>query len=342
MRKSNIELLRILAMLMILGLHANYKSLGIPNSVDILDSPIPSFCRVSLEMICIISVNVYVLISGWFTIKASIKGICNFLFQVFFILIITYLIGIILGIEQVTLKTIAQCLVIGENAWFVKSYIALYILSPLLNKFCQTSRKRQLEAVVIGFYVFQTIWGYSSGKYDVTLNGYSTFSFIGLYLLAQYIRKYGKKLFSIGKWLFIFSMILMITTSYTALKYKIPFIGGYMMSYTNPLNIIAATGFLLIFQKIKIKTSSIINYIASSSFAVYLFQDCIGWSENLYTGLSKEIYQHYSGISYIINILGLLFLVFFLGILLDQFRKFFWRLLERYLTINHFFNKTVA
>ena len=74
-RFSNIELLRIVAMLLVVFVHANYFSLGWINIDDINNDPINSFVRIILEQICIVCVNVFVLISGWFGIKPSLKGV---------------------------------------------------------------------------------------------------------------------------------------------------------------------------------------------------------------------------------------------------------------------------
>ena len=79
-RKSNIELLRIVAMLMVLFLHSNFLSLGYVDKVISVET----FWRVMAEQLCIICVNVFVLISGWFGIKSNLKGSFSLLFQVFF------------------------------------------------------------------------------------------------------------------------------------------------------------------------------------------------------------------------------------------------------------------
>lgn len=61
-RLSNIELLRIVAMVMILILHAN-GALGPFVAVDNTDTPTASFIRLLIEQTCIVSVNVFVMIS---------------------------------------------------------------------------------------------------------------------------------------------------------------------------------------------------------------------------------------------------------------------------------------
>ena len=83
-RNSNIELLRIIAMVMILGLHVNFLAIGGPSTQDITSSPFQSFIRLFAEYICIVGVNIFVLISGWFGINYKPKGIVQFLFQSMF------------------------------------------------------------------------------------------------------------------------------------------------------------------------------------------------------------------------------------------------------------------
>ena len=78
-RNSNIELLRIIAMVMILGLHVNFLAIGQPSTQEIVSSPIQSFIRLFAEYACIVGVNVFVLISGWFGIHYKPKGIVQFL-----------------------------------------------------------------------------------------------------------------------------------------------------------------------------------------------------------------------------------------------------------------------
>lgn len=85
-RKSNIELCRIIAMLLVVLLHANYLSLGGVELNDVEVAPLDSFLKVLSEQLCIICVNVFILISGWFGIKANIKGAVSLLFQVFSII----------------------------------------------------------------------------------------------------------------------------------------------------------------------------------------------------------------------------------------------------------------
>lgn len=83
-RQSNIELLRIISMLMVVLLHANYFTIGAVARADVLAAPVQSFVRMFLEQTCIVAVDVFVLISGWFGIRPSLKGAGSILYQVVF------------------------------------------------------------------------------------------------------------------------------------------------------------------------------------------------------------------------------------------------------------------
>ena len=52
--------------------------------VDIQQFAGASFVKAYAEQLCIICVNVFVLISGWFGIRPCVKGVLSLLFQVYF------------------------------------------------------------------------------------------------------------------------------------------------------------------------------------------------------------------------------------------------------------------
>lgn len=188
-RQSNFELLRILAMFLVLVVHSDFWSIGAPSVDEYQTATLTSVIRSVIQCVSIICVNVFVCISGWFGIKASLKGITTFLFQCVFIVSITYIFALLTGICHFSLTGIRQCLLLDSSLWFVKAYIGLYILSPVLNSFSDSASCRQFVQVLVPFYIFQTLFGIA-GAAPYILNGYSVFSFAGLYLLAKFVRKY--------------------------------------------------------------------------------------------------------------------------------------------------------
>lgn len=196
-RQTNMEILRILAMFLILTVHADFWSLGAPSTEECFDRPIASITRILIEAIAILSVNTFVLISGWFSIKPSIKGFCNFIFQCAFFFFGIYAFMVITGLQMLSWQGIKIAFMLTPKNWFVKAYIGLYILAPVLNYFCDKASRKQFRNLLIGFFIFQTIYGCSGAAVFIE-SGYSTFSFIGLYLLARYLRIYNSTRYKCG------------------------------------------------------------------------------------------------------------------------------------------------
>lgn len=187
-RQSNMELLRIVATFLVLVAHADFYALGTPTALDAQTAPISTFLRFFTESISIVSVNVFVLISGWFGIRPSIRGVGNFLFQCFFYKFAIYGLFLAWGLAAFNAREVAECLYMTRWDWFVKAYFGLYILSPVLNAFVEKATARQMACVVGSFFLFQTLYAWVSVAALDFRNGYSTLSIIGLYLLARYVR----------------------------------------------------------------------------------------------------------------------------------------------------------
>lgn len=81
LRQSNIELLRIISMLLVLMVHADFTSIGTPSRDLMLVSPGQFTFRVLVEFLSVLCVDIFVVISGWFSIRLSVRGLCNYLWQ---------------------------------------------------------------------------------------------------------------------------------------------------------------------------------------------------------------------------------------------------------------------
>lgn len=327
-RESNFELLRIIAMFMVLALHANFFAIG--KGVDLADfhsSPLSASIRLLIEMMSIVSINVFVMISGWFGIKPSARSFGNFVFQCLFFLVGIYVIALLSGTVPLSLKGVASCLTLtsGYN-WFIRAYLGLYVLSPILNAFLEHCSKRQLEYVLISFYTFQTIYGFIANV-DFFCSGYSTFSFIGLYLLSRYLRLYGMAVYKFGGAIYIVSVLVNMLFYLIFIVFDIQQI--HTTSYVDPLVVTGAAGLIIWIAQLSINTSRLINFIASSSFAVYLLHQNPTICDITFRPLMKSIYEHFNGPVCLAVEFVVLVLIFALAVLLDQPRKCIWNCLWR-------------
>lgn len=314
-------------MFMILVVHADFWLLGLPTLAEFHTAPAGTWTRILIESASIGCVNIFILISGWFSIRVSVRGFCSFLFQCAFFLLGSYLLMIIAGQEQLGLRQLAPYLCFTKANWFIKAYIGLYILAPMLNLFAEKATKRQLALTLLGFYSFQTLYGWTNSAVFVE-QGYSTFSFIGLYLLARYLKLHGNPLRG-GEWrLFAAAVILNSALTVGLVCNNGERFVALLYSYANPLVIILSVMLLLAFAKLRIPYSPAINRIGKSSFAVFLFHANLTVFNFTFRKLIVGIYASYGGIVCLFLIFCILAALFFVAVLVDQFRIYCWDKLE--------------
>ncbi len=152
-RESNTELLRIIAMLGIMILHADFFALGFPQRDDCIDFPFTSFLKFLIESVFIISVNVFVLISGYYGIRPKINSFLSFCFQILFFNTFFFLLfSLIIPEDAFCWSGISSIFMLDSRFWFVKAYIFLYLLAPVLNSFSSCSNKSYFQLLLISFF----------------------------------------------------------------------------------------------------------------------------------------------------------------------------------------------
>lgn len=328
-RLSNFELLRLISMFMVLIVHANFQALGSPTSMDLHTSPVVSISRILLQSFALVCVNVFVLISGWFGIHFSFKGICQLLFQTFFFLFGIYFVCLTVGFESLSTKSFGKCIMLDHATWFVKSYLCLYILAPVLNSFVEYTPQKDFKKVLVLFYLFQFVWGWGSKGVSFFEEGFSTLSFVGLYLLARYIRLY-KPTFSLRfkKYDMVLYVVLsLLTAAFLGISIFKNFSFYYKFwSYNSPLIIFSALYLLLYFSKLNF-TNNLINKIAKSCFAVYLFHFII-WKRIMIPHI-HYITNEYNLYISILLVAAILIVFYIIAIGMDRIRIHLWNLLLR-------------
>ena len=324
-RQSNIELLRILAMLFVLIGHANGLVLGLPATEDFQNNPLSSFCRILFTSLAVGGVNIFVLISGWFGIHATKKGAAKFIFQVMFLLWGIYFVSILLGRENLSVEGIKVCMGLTNEYWFVMGYLGLYIFSPLLNSFVKTSSKIGLRNFLIAFYAFQCYYCWITGIVSY-FEGYSIVFFCGLYLTGRYFNLYPLAFISnkpLKIYLFI-SILLAVVSFYTLYQW-----GNAMklLRYDNPLVILSSVSLLVYFCKMKF-SSSFVNWLAASSFAVYIvhFHPSVF---PLFRQIVESLSGQWNGVVFVFFILIFLLITYFACVLIDQIRIIAWKLITK-------------
>lgn len=323
-RQSNIELLRIVAIFFVLIGHVGVV-MGLPSGEDFVNSPISSMTRILFSSFAVGGVNIFVLISGWFGIQLSGKGVGRFVYQVLFLLWGIYLIMICIGHASFYIEGIKISMGLTGIYWFVMAYLGLYILSPVLNAFCEYSKEKQFRFFLILFYCFQAYYCWISGFLNY-FEGYSIVFFCGLYLTARYFRIYPVKFVEVHAWKIYIGccVLIFIIASFGQWKWGNAL---RMLRYDNPIVILASVSLLYVFSKWQFQ-SKLINKLATGCFAVYIihfnpfifkyFKIVIIWLEKTFSGL-------------ILLMMIALFLisVFIICVIIDQVRVKTWNVLEK-------------
>lgn len=268
-RQSNLEALRIAAMLLVLLIHFAHAHCS-PSADSLQHSPGQTIANLCLRSISFVCVNCFILISGYFSIRWKPRSFFGFLFQVVFWLTLGTAMVKVFGFSQET-SSLNACLSFVNGRWFVPAYIALYIISPILNEFINNSQTKNLGRYVLCFYIFSTLFGYLLVS-DEFNGGMSLISLIGIYLTGAYLRREDSVFnrFSARQCFMSFSAIavLLVVISTGLLTMGI---SKSIFGYLNPLIIIQSVFLFLTFRNLKIGNIKYINWIAASAFAVYLF-----------------------------------------------------------------------
>ena len=321
-------------MFMVLILHSGFSAVTGPTTSDVHLHFIQPFTRFMFESLSISCVDIFVLISGWFGIRPTKRGLCNFLFQVLYFIAGIYLIMVLCGLAPLSFKGIASCFLFipDYDYWYVRTYLLLFILSPVLNSFVDSVDKRIFRNVLIGFFLFQTIYAWGYVAVNAFAGGYSTISFIGLYLLARYIKTYEPswaKMRVLNDLLIIIGcIVLMAFISYGTAYLGHPMAGKFCGSYICPLVIVLSIYMVIAFSKLKIQ-SRFVNWVAASCFAVYLFHTHITIFYDYFKPTIARLYSNFDGLFCLAAIGLFLLVVFTLSVLLDQPRKWLWNGLIR-------------
>lgn len=328
-RQSNMELLRLLAMLLVLVVHADYVSLGIPTAQSYAANPGGTTAKVVVEALALVCVNLFVLISGWFGIRPSWRGFGRFAFQCVYFLGGTYTLCVALGRAPLDFQGLLSAFGIVKAPWFVPAYLGLYILSPLLNAYVERSTARQLGLTVLALYIFQTLYDCLGGGLGWINRGYSVFSFLGLYLLAAWLRRcQWPRLINAWGWLGLYLALCLLNALIALLYFQNGTTNNlFFTSYANPLVVLASAALLLGFARFDIGSHRWINWLSASCFAVYLLH--AGRFMGAYKALMLREYTLRSGLTVPLMMLVAILAVYLVAILLDQPRRLLWHYLSK-------------
>lgn len=331
-RQSNIELLRIVAMIMIIFHHIGYYS-----GFDYTASGI-SANRLLTQFITYgghVGVDIFVLIGGYFMMSYTslkIVKVVRLWLQMMFYSILGLLIGVELFGFEISPKAVGIALIpFLYKQWpFASAYMVLMIISPFINKMVGAFNKKQYRSMLV---IMLVMW--SAIPTFTTFDGGSNYVtwMVVLYCIGGYVRLYPEDFEKSSRFYLtgafgVALLSLALTTMLDVMGMKWGFFATYAMHFSGMQHLnVLLWAFLMFmgFARMDINSNAFINYLAGLTFGIYLFHEDYYLREVLWKQVFDSV-RHSDKWYLIFYIAFQVAVVFAAGAVIEILR----RLLEKY------------
>lgn len=273
-----------------------------------------------------VAVNTFILISGYWGIKFKIQRLLKLNLQTwFYSLLIFTATSFLLGWHYFSpIKDIGVFIpVFSKQYWFITAYFALYLLSPILNRFVASLSKTHYKLILLlGFFLFY-LW--PTGSFLINTGqlvddaGYGIVNFSYLYLLGRYIRLYNLGVRHKATYYLLGYCVCGILCF--IIQYFLSILLGFEFSswwsYNTVFILGGATCLFLYFSRLNFQ-SEVINKLAKSCLAVYL----IHMGPYLWINLGEEIQlKNYFGWEYVSLVILSPIAIYLFSFLIENIRN---------------------
>lgn len=278
-RNSNLELYRIIIMLLIVAHHYVVNS-GLMALIRDNAESISSYAMLLFGAWGKTGINCFLLITGYFMCKQSFSWhkLFKLYMQITFYTVIIYGIFCFTGHETFsTVQAILNFFPIKSltPSYFVSCFLLFYLFIPFLNILIDHINKKQ-HIILIGLILFSYTLLPSLPRFSLSLDYIGWFSCI--YLIAAWIRLYGNELKISHKIWGYYSIISIFLGSISIIGMTALYFKGYLnfapYRYVCDSNslfaVLISICTFMWFKDLKLKHSSFINAVGASTFGVLL------------------------------------------------------------------------
>lgn len=323
-RNSNLELYRIILMLLIVAHHYVIGS----SLFSMFDYNNVTGNMIFLQIFSMFgktAINGFTLITGYFMVKQSFS-INRFLkpfLEAKFYYIIFYVVFLITGLHVFSLESAIKTLffeIYEVNVDYVGTYIVFFLFTPFLNILANGMNKKQYQCLLL--LVLMVYTGYS------TIFSHQTYNYLiwlmVMYLLGGYMQLYPHKIFEsqkiglVGTITSVFLMVVFILfVDFFASRFGF-YEYDYLMSRGNMILALSCSVFsFLFFKNLKIKQNKLLNKIAASTFGVLLIHSNSVTTRFFWWELVFKNGQFYNSKFLIVHAFCVVITIFALSILID-------------------------
>ena len=288
-RSTNLDLLRIVSMVMVVCLH----TVGWGELVEgaLVPRTVNWYLGNAMQALSLQAVNCFVLISGYFlcTSEFRLKKLGVTWVQAAFYSVAVYIAVVLFckGDAFSVKELIKSALVVTmDKYWFVTDYILLFCLFPILNCAIRSMNKKQhLLCCGVLLLIFSVVPNIIYiVDYSEINGGYSLAWFCVLYMIAAYFRLYVPKQVKFQKWMFPAYVVLALTICaerfiahyVTPLFFGRVVLSSLFYSYNSIVSVPCALALFQAFRGLDIrseKVGALVRNVAPLTFAVYLIHE---------------------------------------------------------------------
>ena len=321
-RDSNIELYRIIIMILIVAHHYVVNS----GLFELMRQSPTSFKSLYLFLFGMwgkTGINCFVLITGYFMCQSRItlRKFTKLLFWVLFYNIAVYLAFCLFGYTDFSIGSFITALlpirIINDD--FVSCFLIFFLTIPFLNILIKNMSKQQhLLLLILSLFVY-SIWALIPG---IVVRFNYVIWFDILYLISSFIRLYGifdQVDYKKWGWISLCSVLVSMLSVLAVILSGHPGTAYYFMEINTILSVVTSVCLFMFFKNYPLKYHKWINSIGASTFGVLLIH---ANSNTMRQWLWKDTFNNvgYFGKNiYLHSILSVL-LVFFICIMIDQLR----------------------
>lgn len=337
-RNANMDLLRIVSMLLIIFLHSIDHS-------GVLEAAVPGtgmyyyvYFGYYLAQVC---VNCFVLLSGYFMIESKFRPskLISLWLEVVFYSLVIRIIFFITGQKAFSVVSLFSCFlpVMTGRYWFITIYFGLYLISPFLNIAIKAMTKKQFTALNVVLFLLFSAWNslYPSMAGMNSGGGWGLAWFVVLYCAAAWFRLYREN-DAKNTWqgILVFSVIPICVTIFLWIANTMNIgiaqrIIHHWYSYNAVPAYLMSLGLLDFFIHVKVKNqliSKLATKIAPLTLGVYLI--------HAHADVSPWIWETLNMPQYMVNWafplvqIGVTVGIFGVCVLIDWVREIFFRIFK--------------
>lgn len=331
-RESGIELLRIIAMLLIVSHH-----MVVHNAFQVAGEPVSAKRLMLQQFLCVpgkIGIALFFMISAWFmadrvpTTKSVFRKAWIMERELLFWSVFIFIVQLVMNPAIPSVDTVLSTLLPTTRRvwWYATAYMVFLLLSPFIIQGLRSlGRKRHLQCCLAMVFLWGVLYAVPGSDTDIGMN---VVGFVYVFALISFYKWYGTPMRTSTAWaltvigtVFIVAWDVIVTVGLQGKTMESEVLAMVEREWSIPV-LAVSFGLFALFRRLRFR-NAIVNRCAAATFGVYLITDH-SFVRNLLWTRYFDMSRFYSTHSclgvcarFIIIVLG----VFAAAMLLDMLRS---------------------